>query len=131
VHAYAAVLPWATSETLHALRIEGKRFRYALEFFREELGPRAERLVADITVLQDHLGELHDRDVALRRLETFLLRGTPAPPAPDAKKAIGDYAVACEARLRLLQRTIGRPWRRIDSDGFRRLLALTVPADAR
>jgi len=122
VRAYAAVLPWATVETLHALRIEGKRLRYALEFFLEVLGPRAEKLVADIVALQDHVGELHDTDVALQRLQAFLLRSARAL-APEASKAIGGYASACQARLRALQRTIGQPWRHIDSTGFRRLLS--------
>jgi CHAD domain-containing protein/uncharacterized protein YjbK len=122
VRAYAAVLPWATVETLHALRIEGKRLRYALEFFLDVLGPRGEKLVADVVALQDHIGELHDTDVALQRLQAFLLRRARGL-APEASKAIGGYAAACQARLRALQRTIGQPWRHIDSNGFRRLLS--------
>lgn len=122
VLAYAAVLPWATVETLHALRIEGKRLRYALEFFREVLGPRAEQLVADVVALQDHVGELHDTDVTLQRLQAFLLRSARGL-APEASKAIGGYASACQARLHTLQRTIGQPWGPIDSTGFRRLLS--------
>src|SRR6185295_15841827 len=39
VRAYEAALPGAPVETLHALRIESKRLRYALEFFEEILDP--------------------------------------------------------------------------------------------
>lgn len=49
---------------LHAFRIACKRLRYALERFCDfdpSLGPAAER----IALLQDALGEAHDRDVLL------------------------------------------------------------------
>src|SRR5690606_3507983 len=49
---------------LHALRIVCKRLRYAVEFFREALGPEAKILINQVVGMQDHLGELQDAVVA-------------------------------------------------------------------
>jgi CHAD domain-containing protein len=60
---------------LHALRIECKRLRYSLEFFREVLGPQAKDVIAEVVQLQDHLGDLNDADVANTMLSEFLFGG--------------------------------------------------------
>lgn len=49
---------------LHDFRIACKRFRYALERF-SELEPSLEAPAKSFTLLQDALGEAHDRDVLL------------------------------------------------------------------
>jgi CHAD domain-containing protein len=64
VRAYGATLAQADIPHLHALRIEVKRFRYTLEFFQRVLGPEAAEVIARAVALQDHLGDLHDMDVA-------------------------------------------------------------------
>ncbi|MEK7784428.1 MAG: CHAD domain-containing protein, partial [Chloroflexota bacterium] len=51
VCAYETVLPWAAIETLHALRIEGKRLRYLLEFFSEVFGSAIEEAVTAMVAL--------------------------------------------------------------------------------
>jgi CHAD domain-containing protein len=61
---------------LHALRIACKRLRYALEFFREVLGPESKGLVNQVVEMQDHLGELQDAVVASGILRDFLVWGT-------------------------------------------------------
>ena len=72
LRAYDATLTWADVPTLHVLRIAGKRLRYTLEFFREVLGADATTLIARVTALQDHLGMLHDADVAAHLARDFL-----------------------------------------------------------
>jgi CHAD domain-containing protein len=72
VRAYEAILPTASVSQLHALRIEFKRFRYTLEYFKEILGDSAERAINEIKQYQDHLGELHDADVACNLVGDFL-----------------------------------------------------------
>jgi CHAD domain-containing protein len=49
---------------LHAFRIACKRFRYALDRF-SELEPSLEAPAKSFALLQDALGEAHDRDVLL------------------------------------------------------------------
>jgi CHAD domain-containing protein len=50
--------------SLHAFRIACKRLRYALERF-EDLEPSLETAAKSFALLQDALGEAHDRDVLL------------------------------------------------------------------
>lgn len=72
VRAYEGVLAEATLEQLHALRIEFKRLRYTLEYFREVLGEPVSSIIKEIKEVQDHLGDLNDADVTCRTLSTFL-----------------------------------------------------------
>jgi CHAD domain-containing protein len=72
VRAYESILPTATMQQLHALRIEVKMFRYVLEYFREILNETTGSAISELKRLQDHLGELHDRDVACQLVDRFL-----------------------------------------------------------
>ena len=72
VRAYSPIVNTATIPQLHALRIEFKRLRYALEFFVEVLGGEAKQVIDLIKKMQDHLGDLHDADVACQILNSFL-----------------------------------------------------------
>ena len=72
VRAYEFILPTASVTQLHALRIEFKKFRYTLEYFKEILGEGANQAINEIKQLQDHLGELHDADVACQLVRGFL-----------------------------------------------------------
>jgi CHAD domain-containing protein len=49
---------------LHDFRIAGKRLRYALERF-QTLDPSLETIAERLALVQDALGEAHDRDVLL------------------------------------------------------------------
>ena len=73
VKSYEAILPGASITQLHALRIEFKKFRYVLEYFREILGDNARLAINEIKQYQDHLGLLHDTDVACRLVSDFLV----------------------------------------------------------
>ena len=72
VRAYETIVANASIEQLHALRIEFKKLRYALEFFREVLGEEAREAINEIKTLQDHLGDLNDADVACQILGGFI-----------------------------------------------------------
>ncbi len=126
VRAYETVLEHASIETLHALRIEGKRLRYLLEFFSEVLGPDVAETTEALVALQDHLGELHDSDVAIGLLRNFLMHSGQASPSPVVADTVGRYLNGKLARLRTLQRTLKRPWRQITRKRFRKLLARMV-----
>jgi len=72
VRAFDAILHQATLEQFHALRIECKKLRYTLEYFREVLGEDAKAVINEIKGLQDHLGDLNDANVAAGILRNFL-----------------------------------------------------------
>ena len=72
VRAYEKVISNAVIEQLHALRIKFKKLRYTLEFFREVLGAQSKEVIEDLKILQDHLGDLNDANVACRVLQEFI-----------------------------------------------------------
>ncbi len=119
VRAYEPVLRWADVDTLHELRIAGKWLRYTLEFVREALGPDADALIGRVTALQDHLGLMHDADVAAHLARDFLLDH--AGDLSDLESgAIGRYLVSREREVNRLRRTVGPTWRGVSGIGFRR-----------
>jgi CHAD domain-containing protein len=59
-------------EALHRLRIDGKKLRYLLEFFRGLFDPtEMEDLIAALKRLQDNLGDFNDFGVQQEMLATF------------------------------------------------------------
>jgi len=72
VRAFDSFLVDASIELLHALRIEFKKLRYTVEYFKEVLGKRAELVIDDLKILQDHLGDLNDAQVATQLLREFI-----------------------------------------------------------
>ncbi len=134
VRAYETVLPadpsanYATLPiaTLHALRIECKRLRYTLEFFREALPPTVTPLIELVVKAQDHLGELHDADVAIGLIRDFMERRTRrarrAHEEIDLSGAQHLLQVKGEEMARLLA-TFPPLWRELSGPQFRRDLA--------
>lgn len=64
VRAYDSIMAMATPEALHALRVEVKRLRYAVWFFRDVLGNQARSFIQELKNMQDYLGALNDSVVA-------------------------------------------------------------------
>ncbi len=86
-----AIDPDSPAAALHRLRIDGKKLRYLLEFFRG-LYPAAELdpLVRELKKLQDTLGALNDLSVQQESLERFARELHEAGQAgPDALLALG------------------------------------------
>jgi CHAD domain-containing protein len=125
VRAYEPVLRWADVETLHDLRIAAKWLRYTIEFVREPLGASADPLIERVVALQDHLGALHDADVAAGLARTFLVQHG-GDLSDEETAAIGRFLVDRERELARLRRTVGPTWRRVSGVGYRRLLARAV-----
>lgn len=125
VRGYELVLDSADVATLHELRIAAKWLRYTLEFVRDPLGPDVGALVPRVVALQDHLGLLHDADVAAGLARHFLVdEGSRLSAAETA--AITQFAEARETEVETLRRTIGRPWRAVAGATFRRRLGRVV-----
>jgi len=66
--------------------------------------------------------------VATGLLREFLTRGAQASIDPAVASAAKRYLKVVQARLRALERTLKRPWRRVASPRFRLLLARAVAA---
>jgi CHAD domain-containing protein len=127
VRGYEAVLRWADVPTLHELRIAAKWLRYTLEFVRECLGPDAAPLIARVTALQDHLGLMHDADVAASMARAFLVERAGRMSEPESA-AIGRYLMDREREVTRLRRTVGPSWRGVAGLSFRRGLGRAVAA---
>jgi len=127
VWAYESVLRWADIETVHQLRIAAKWLRYTLEFFREALGPEVDLLIPRVVALQDHLGWLHDADVAIALTRQFLVANA-GTLSREETHAIGTYLAGNERELTRLRRTMGAAWRGVSGAPFRRLLGRAVSA---
>lgn len=123
VRAYEDILADAPIETWHALRIEGKRLRYTLEFFSEDLGPKAATLIATVTRMQDHLGNLNDADVDAQALTQFLAEYDGKDTELPAVRAYLSSRLAERARLRARFMPI---WTAVIGPRFRRQLGLAV-----
>lgn len=77
---------------MHAIRRSVKQVRYLLEQTRSELGAPAKSLLADLTPLQESLGQLHDVDVRI----SLIRRG---PLLRDEREARGQLASIVTAQL--------------------------------
>jgi len=127
VRAYEPVMRWADTETLHELRITSKGLRYTLEFVRECLGPEVAALIARVVALQDHLGLMHDADVAASMTRAFLVDQAGRLSEVETA-AIGRFLVDREREVVRLRRTVGTAWRPIVGVTFRRGLGRALAA---
>lgn len=131
VRAYEALLDSAPIATLHALRIDFKRLRYALEFFEEVLGPEVRLVIREIKTMQDHLGDLNDTSVAAQVLSDFITAqhnahsGVPHFLRPDISGVLvyADFQVAEQQRL---LDSFPEAWTSFNREEVRRSLALAV-----
>jgi CHAD domain-containing protein len=131
VRAYEKILGMARIEQLHELRIEFKRLRYTLEFFREVLGPEGDLIIEEIKVVQDHLGDLNDADVACQILNEFLegweTRQQDLPlNERENPEPIVAYLASKHAERHQLMVTFSETWAHFDRDEFRKNLAAAV-----
>ncbi len=60
------------SDELHDLRIAAKRLRYTLEIFVDVLPEETNSIIAEVTQIQEELGNLHDSDVMIALLNLCL-----------------------------------------------------------
>jgi CHAD domain-containing protein len=139
VHAYREYVTGndVPLERLHQLRIDAKRLRYTLEYFREILGPETKSLIQEMRGLQDHLGDLQDAVVASSLLRDFLTWGTwghadrknlQLPPEPVVAPGVAAYMTFRQMELQRLIDTFPVTWKRIQAPEFSQLVtgALSV-----
>lgn len=124
MRSYETVLSVTALDTLHELRIEGKRFRYTLEFFTEVLGTEAKTVINAVKTLQDHLGDLQDARVAVDLLQTHLKH---AGERDDLRPLLGYLTSREEEKQRLLN-NLHEVWAVFTDAKTRKTLALAVAA---
>jgi hypothetical protein len=127
-------------EAQHDMRIAAKRLRYLLELSDFCFGPYAEKAARHVKELQDLLGEIHDCDVMLPRVESHaeLVRARDAAtlveragdaedlePALSARapsraehRGLGTLAVYLTARRALLHARFVTSWTDLERRGF-------------
>ncbi len=126
VRAYEPFLPHADVPTLHALRIAFKRLRYTLEFFQEVLGPEAPEIIRETVIMQDHLGDLNDANVACGLIVAFLGHWHQEQPAGVRIEGVTNYLAVKQAEMIHLVETFPAAWARFNDPALRRKLALAV-----
>jgi len=139
VRAYGSVLSRANIELLHQLRIDIKRLRYTLEFFREALGDEAAGVIKTLVALQDHLGALHDADVAQQLIGDEMARMVKQarkearkhgedPDMVDLShlKGMVIYRENQERRMLELRDALPEVWQQVEAAETRRKLALAI-----
>ena len=85
-----AVLDPEAVQALHDMRIAAKRVRYVLELMEPVLGKEAKRGAKQARKLQDLLGEIHDCDVLVPRVERHIERLRAEDAAAVRERASGD-----------------------------------------
>ena len=131
VRAYRSVINNASIPQLHALRIEFKKLRYAMEYFSEVLGSEAKQVIDLVKTLQDHLGDLHDSDVACQILNNFLENwdsgqaGLMLTERQNPEPLVNYLAYQYAERHRLLV-TFPDAWERFDQPEVRLKTALAI-----
>ena len=117
VRAYGHILKGSPVELLHALRIDCKRLRYALEFFAEILPPQLIMAIPEVVALQDHLGEMRDATIAVEMIDSFGARRDTTSLA-----GIQAYRHACQTEMTRRLETFPRAWRRFSRIGIEKHL---------
>ncbi|NTU82513.1 MAG: CHAD domain-containing protein, partial [Chloroflexales bacterium] len=103
------------AESLHAMRIDGKRMRYVLELFADTLGERAEEAVKPLVAFQDHLGVLNDITVAQHLLAPYAHDNLTAP-------AVAAYLALREQEGQRLTADLPARWDKLNGGTYRRKL---------
>nr|WP_255575271.1 CHAD domain-containing protein [Caldovatus aquaticus] len=115
--ARAAFSAEAGEEALHALRLEGKRLRYAAEIFAPLWpGRESRRFVKDLAALQEALGLVNDAATARRLVAALALPAMPHGAAAEAARredrawAVGLAEGFVLARTRRARKRALRAW---------------------
>ena len=109
----------SSDESLHALRIQCKRLRYLLEFFRPAYGEVLRAEIRRLKKLQDVLGDFQDACVASEFLRGYA-EGLPMRSGNRGQLiALGQLIGAQDRRAAMCRADFARAWERFDSTGGR------------
>jgi CHAD domain-containing protein len=122
VRAYDPFIAEAQIETLHALRIEFRKLRYAVEFFREVLGEQADAIIEEFKSLQDHLGDLNDANVASQIVKAFI-NTKQKEDGGENLEPVREYLADRKAERDRLLESFPVVWEQFNSTDLRRRLS--------
>ena len=109
----------SSDESLHALRIQCKRLRYLLEFFRPTYGGLLKAETTRLKKLQDVLGDFQDACVAGQLLRRYA-EGLPMRSSNRGQFiALGQLIGGQDRRAAMRRADFARAWERFDSTGGR------------
>ncbi|MCE2471399.1 MAG: CHAD domain-containing protein [Anaerolineae bacterium] len=114
VRAYDTVLPASDDKRLHALRVECKRLRYALEFFAPVLGSSVDGFLALIKAMQDTLGRINDIAVFVSQLQGL------DELSPEQAALVEDYIASRNNELIRLRSIFRDEWTRFNTRAVQR-----------
>jgi len=132
-----AVFDPANVEELHDMRIAAKRLRYVLEVTADLFGPYANTAGKRTKELQDLLGDIHDCDVLVPRVEALLedlrrrdvaalLDGAEDPPHAGDYGGLEVFVVRTRARRQKLFQKFLEFWIDVEREGFRARLEYAI-----
>ncbi|MCS7070335.1 MAG: CHAD domain-containing protein, partial [Anaerolinea sp.] len=121
VRAYDAVLENADETTLHSLRIEFKRLRYATTLFAEVLGESIKPFIEELKAAQDHLGRLQDIVTAETVIHMVADRLN-----DEQKEAAQAYLDALSVERETLRKTAKQMWKRFNARTVQKQLASAI-----
>jgi CHAD domain-containing protein len=115
-----AIGPESPDEAFHALRIQGKRLRYLLEFFRPIYGESLAPFIKRLKELQDVLGEFQDACVATQRLRQYA-EGMPMRAENRGQLiALGQLISSQRSRAAARRASFRQVWKHFDRKGRRK-----------
>jgi CHAD domain-containing protein len=121
------------AQALHDLRLDCKKLRYLLEFFRSLYDPKAmSRLIRGLKQLQDNLGRFNDLAVqqgALRHMAEDMTQAGSAPV--ETVMAMGRLIEGLEERQRAERKRFAERFARFDSPPQRALAKRLFPRHGR
>lgn len=121
VQAYDTVLQDADDATLHALRIEFKRLRYAVFLFEDLLGSQISKFIDELKGIQDNLGGMNDISIARARLEDLA-------DAETTSEALSGYLANLDTRQNELRTSFADLWARFNTRKVQEKLSSAVLA---
>jgi len=122
VRAYDSALDNADLDTLHALRIEFKRLRYAVSIFSDVLGGSGSSFIDGLKAIQDHLGRIIDIRVAKDRLTELTEQFDPDQQAATVA-ALEVYLQQMDEQQSSLRAGFGEVWKHFNTRTVQRQLA--------
>ena len=108
------------AEDLHKLRIQAKRLRYLVEFVGGAYGQAGQRLVRQLTRLQDVLGSHQDAQVATAALRALLTERRDSLE-PELGWVMGEIAERYATNAADMRKQFGKTYRGVVGKRWRRL----------
>ena len=117
------------TDRLHRLRIDGKKLRYLLEFFRDAFPVETvQPLIASLKTLQDHLGRFNDLVIQQNSVSSMIARLESSGSTPVPTSVAVDHLLAqLTQRERRVRRRFATEFARFDNEDTARRIEGVSP----